>query len=182
MWKLLQDLLSAIRLLTVELQFTRAELAHTRTSLRGNSDALIANAKLLLQLQPELAELVQLLRFPPNPGAIRLVVTGQEGPMLQFEIDLPELPSDPGLAAQIVSGELMYKIADADSVTVPVAKDAASVPGLQGNAGDHVSAALVYLDAAGNRSLHPSLFEGDLVDTIPPPDAGSLGIKVVGEV
>jgi len=50
-----------------------------------------------------------------------------------------------------------------------------------GNAGDVVSLSLVDVDGSGNEST-PSVGSVTLADTIPPPQPGSLGAEVIGQV
>lgn len=98
--------------------------------------------------------------------------------MLKFKINLPALPPEPN---DIASGVLTLKIGDGEEQTIPTTKYQAAVEGLSGEQGATVVASLVYLDDAGNSSIEPAKLEAVLNDTIPPPNAGALGLEVTAE-
>lgn len=112
-----------------------------------------------------------------KPRSLNLVVESEMAGKLQFKVLLPVWP----VGADIQSGELTVDVAGAVS-TIPVAMDQAEVTDLEGDQDAAVDLSFVYIDDAGNRSVSASIFSGTLVDTIAPPDAGSLGIEVTGEI
>lgn len=169
-------------------------MANLITELRNNTAALAANTatnRQLLsaigllamevdELNTKLAKLLDRLRDLPDPGPISLTVTQESGTMLQFKITLPALP-DP--AGDIVSGLLRLTIGDGAEQSIETTKEQTEVTGLSGEQGQAVNASFVWIDDAGNQSANPSKLENViLADTIPPPDAGVLGLSVTAEV
>lgn len=99
--------------------------------------------------------------------------------MLNFKILLPALPPEPN---DIASGELTLTVGSGEAQVIATAKDQVEVVGLAGNEGEAVNASFVYIDDAGNRSANASVMPTVvLADTIPPPDAGVLGLMITGE-
>lgn len=131
----------------------------------------------LLNLKVE--ELLKRLRNLPDPGLLSISVTSEEENMLVFKI---QLPAEPEGFTDIAKGELKVKIGDDAEQLIATEKGQKEVAGLKGAQGAPVSCSFVYIDDAGNRSEHPTELVGvALADTIPPPDAGALGIQVTAE-
>jgi hypothetical protein len=177
--KLMSNLIREIRELAIDLRAaTMAMSAQNVLQLEANE--LRSESNLLATEQNRLlAELLKRLSLTPDPGPITLLVISQEEGMLIFKIVLPAEPAD---ASDIASGELTVTIAANEPQVIPTTKGQTEVADLRGASGDLVSASFVYIDGAGNRSAHPSTIDKvPLSDTIPPPDAGALGIAVTGQ-
>ena len=170
-FKAMSNLIAAIKANTEALKASTLASTEQTLALDQNS-AICARTNMLLE------KLLDSLRNLPDPGPISLTVTKENGTMLLFKINLPALPDD---ASDIVSGELKLKIGDADEQTIATTKEQTTVEGLSGDAGQTVNASFAYVDGAGNRSVHPSPLSVVLADTIPPPDAGVLGLEVTGQ-
>ena len=112
-----------------------------------------------------------------EPGPLRVFITG-EFPMdtIQFKVSLPPLaePND------VVMRELTVTIgAVSDVLSIP--KTQTEVTGLSGDQDAAGNLSLVDIDDAGGRSAASTL-DFVLLDTIPPPQPGALGIVVTGEI
>ena len=175
MWNpftLMASLITELRNNTVA---TAANTAAVR-QLNTNLGILIAEAD---ELNVKLAKLLDRLRDLPDPGPISLTVTQENGTMLTFTITLPALPDPPG---DIVSGLLRVTVGDGAEQSFETTKEQTEVAGLTGEQGQAVNADFVWIDDAGNKSANPSKLENViLADTIPPPDAGALGLVVTAE-
>jgi hypothetical protein len=97
---------------------------------------------------------------------------------LKFDVQLPAWPAD----SDVVSGELTTTVDGSDPVVTAVAKDQEKVSDLSGPQDSNVTLSFVYIDDAGNRSTNPATLSMVLKDTVPPPDPGTLGLVVTGEV
>lgn len=97
---------------------------------------------------------------------------------LKFKVALP-----PITASDVVSGELSVKIDAGEPIVIATTKDQTEVVGgqLSGRDGATVELSYVLIDDAGNRS-EPSVFVGQLLDTIAPPKPGELALAVTEEV
>ncbi len=99
---------------------------------------------------------------------------------ITFSVQLPPVPAN----GDVDSGELTVKIGDdlefnrtfapSDSLIV----DEAFV----GPQGATVHLSMVYIDDAGNRSANPAVFDGTLLDTVPPADPAAPSLVITGEV
>lgn len=115
---------------------------------------------------------------PRPPERVRLVVKGEvDVDILSFDVILPPWPT----GTDVTKGILRVTVGDSESVEREVDVGQTTVSGFQGPQDASVELIFWYLDDAGNRSVNPSTFSGTLVDTIPPPDPGQLGIQVTGE-
>jgi len=112
----------------------------------------------------------------PNPTSISLTVKGENMDQLGFEVSVPRAPG-----SDIVGGELRVKIGTGEEQIFPTTPEQTEVTGLTGPQGAKYQLSFVYIDDAGNRSKIPSVLSGVLTDTIPPPNPGELGIRVVSE-
>jgi hypothetical protein len=188
MWSLTKALID----LAAAIRDDIASRGEQTVATRRNTSAVIVGAHVADQLSLSLeintvaldranellSKLLDRLRNLPDPGPLTLSVTSEEENMLKFRIQLPSEPD----GADIASGELTVKIGDDPEQTIATTKGQTEVADLRGAQGARVSASFVYIDDAGNRSEHPSQLTGvELLDTIPPPDAGALGIQVTGE-
>lgn len=111
-------------------------------------------------------------------GPLTLTVTGESEMSLKFKVALP-----PITASDVVSGELSVKIDAGEPIVIATTKDQTEVVGgqLSGRDGATVELSYVLIDDAGNRS-EPSVFVGQLLDTIAPPKPGELALAVTEEV
>ena len=114
------------------------------------------------------------------PGLIKLQTTYQtqkngDQKMLQFTLTLP-----PVGAPDVVSRELTTKVGDAEPVVVVLTPDVVEQAGFECEDNAVVTAALVDVDDAGNRSEAREQ-SWTVVDTIAPPLPGELGLLVTGE-
>ncbi len=132
-----------------------------------------------------LAEILrQLKRFhrppdPERPTPIFTEIADMPG-RITFNVQLPPVPEN----GDVASGELTVKIGNnltlnrtfspSDSLLV----DEAFV----GDQNAPVQLSIIYIDDAGNRSANPGVFEGVLLDTMPPADPGAPGLVITGEV
>jgi hypothetical protein len=95
--------------------------------------------------------------------------------MLIFKAILPP----PG-AADVVSREFTLTLPDQEPVVISLAADALEVPDLRAPQDTVITLSLVDVDDGGNRSEAREL-STTLIDTIPPPQPGELGIVITGE-
>ncbi|MFZ5833214.1 MAG: hypothetical protein ACOY3P_24260 [Planctomycetota bacterium] len=95
--------------------------------------------------------------------------------MLRFDLSLPT----PG-AIDVVTREIAVKIDDNDEDIRQLGGGEVVSAGYAGNDGAVVQARLVDVDDAGNRS-EPREQTWTLVDTLPPPQPGEMGIVITGE-
>ena len=101
-----------------------------------------------------------------RPGRMRVRVTKEVDGMPHFVVTLPA----PEASANVVSRELAATVAGSEPVVVSPSVDAAESDEFEGQYGDSIRLELVDTDQAGNRST-PSVFDGVLIDTMPPPQA-----------
>ncbi len=150
------------------------------SALANNTAAVRDNTEQLREVSYQLDELLKRLFALPDPGPIFLSVTSEDQNMLTFTIHLPAEPAEPN---DIVSGELTVTVANSAPVVFPTDKGQAEVSGLTGNQGDTVTATFTYIDDASppNRSVHASVLNVVLNDTIPPPSPGNLSLEVTAE-
>lgn len=111
-------------------------------------------------------------------GPLKIEVTGESEMSLKFKVALP-----PITASDVVSGELSVKIDSGEPIVIATTKDQTEVEDgqLSGRDGATVELSYVLIDDAGNRS-EPSVFVGQLTDTIAPPKPGELALAVTEEV
>lgn len=179
-------LFTALKNLTAALIDSAKAAVWNTTATNQNTQAAQVQTVVLGRLIEQLARIESLLiklllklANVPDPGPISILVTGENENMLTFQITLP---GEPDGFTDIASGELKLKVGDADEQTIATTKGQSVVDGLSGAQGAAVTASFAYIDDSGNRSQHPSTLDGIiLVDTIPPPDPGTLGIQVTGE-
>lgn len=111
---------------------------------------------------------------PAKPGIVLLALTGESGIMLHYKIILPPLDQngdDDVVTRRLTVNELVQDIPPTQT----------EVAGFSGEQGTVVSGSLVDIDDAENQSA-PRGFSFTLVDTLPPPQPGELGVVVTGEV
>lgn len=111
----------------------------------------------------------------PKPKLVRLVITKENGIMLEFKLVLPV----PG-AVDVVGRELTVKVADGEAVTQTVAADVLEVAGFSGADNAAVEVSLVDVDDAGNKS-EARVQTFTLVDNLAPPVPGEIGLQVTNE-
>lgn len=111
-------------------------------------------------------------------GPLKIEVTGESEMSLKFKVALP-----PITASDVVGGELSVKIDAGEPIVIATTKDQTEVVDgqLSGRDGATVELSYVLVDDAGNRS-DPSVFVGQLTDTIAPPKPGELALAVTEEV
>jgi len=97
---------------------------------------------------------------------------------INFSVVLPEL-TDVG---DVESGELTVTVGEGDPQVVTTNVDDTEVTGLSGAQGETVVLSFVYVDDAGNKSEVPSTLTAELLDTVPPQNPQSLGVRIEGEV
>lgn len=95
--------------------------------------------------------------------------------MIQFKVNLP-----PKAAPDVVSRELVVVIANGDPDVRVLDAEASEVAGYEGPQDSTVNVSLVDVDDSGNRS-EASTVDFVLVDLVPPPMPGELGVVVVDE-
>lgn len=175
--ELVRVLRESTNLLSSTIAKSSTDLLRAINDSAGSRDE---HTRLLIEACRELNLTLKRFIRPPTPRRLQLVVTG-EGQManiLNFKINLPELPPEPN---DIVSGELTLVIGEAAPQIIFTAKDQVEVLGFAGKQDDTVEAAYVFIDDAGNRSEQPSTLTVVLTDTIAPAVPGALGIVVTGE-
>jgi len=146
-------------------------------AMTTSAESIARSLRIIAESQQDIVKLLKRAVGAPNPGSISIVYKGEdEMARLKFDVALPAWPA----GDEVVSGELTTVIGGVSNV-VPVAKGDAAVVGLVGDQDAAVELSFVYVDNAGLKSANPSTFSAVLVDTIPPPDAGALGITVTGE-
>jgi len=140
------------------------------------NDGYLAEA--LRRIEKKLDLILFLLRGN-GPGPLHFQITGETNAMIQFKVQLPALPAD---ASDIDKAELTVTVGTDAPQVMTLGKNETVVEGLTGPKNADVELSFVYLDAAGNRSAHPSTAKFTLVDTFAPPDPGVLGLVEVAEV
>lgn len=95
--------------------------------------------------------------------------------VILFDISLP-----PASAPDVVRRELTVEI-NGVSVVHELPADTMSLAGLQGPQGALVHLSLVDIDDADLRSPE-SVLDATLLDTVPPPQPGQIGIAMTGEL
>ena len=113
---------------------------------------------------------------PAMPGIIKLALTGQEDSMLKFKLTLPP----PG-TADVITREIEVQVGEGTPTVSNITGDSTEFDaGLQGEAGDLVTAKLTDIDDAENRS--PAREQSwTLLDTLAPPLPGEMGLTVTAE-
>jgi hypothetical protein len=133
---------------------------------------------LLTELVTVAKSILKVLRLR-RPGLVYLRIVGefQKGSdwMLRFKLLLPA----PG-ASDVVTRKLTVAIGAAEPVTVDLPGDALESAEYSGGDNETVSGSLVDVDDAGNQS-EAREFSFVLVDTLPPPQPGEIGLVVTGE-
>jgi len=130
----------------------------------------------LQQQQLQLRELLYDLLLKGKPGPVQIVITGESDmDQIQFKVVLP-----PVSAPDVTEREVSVKVGDAEAGVSKLDKGALEITGLNGNEGAEVKVELVDIDNAGNRSP-ASTASITLVDTVPPPQPGQIGLMVTGE-
>jgi len=155
-----------------------AALQATASALANNTLAVNLNTATGQQTNKLLAELLERLRNLPDPGPVSLTITAENQNVLTYKINLPSEPAEPN---DIASGELTITVNGQTPAVVATTKGQTEVDGLSGEQGDTVEVTFAYIDDAGNRSVHPSVLNVTLADTIPPADPGALGLEVTAE-
>lgn len=110
---------------------------------------------------------------PRMPGPLKLVLGGED--MLRFHLLLPEVA-----VKDVVSRELTVRIGHGEDAVFELTPDTVSSPEFFGEDNTVVFVRLVDVDDAGNRS-EPREQQFVLLDTIPPPQPGEIGLQVIGE-
>jgi hypothetical protein len=130
--------------------------------------------KLLLELVSINKQMLKILRLR-QPGIVFLVVTKENGSMLNFKLVLPA----PG-AADVVSRQLSFQIANGTTQAHDLSGTTMELDGLSGNDNDTVAGFLTDIDDAGNASPTRE-FSFVLLDTIAPAQPGEVGLVVTSE-
>lgn len=130
----------------------------------------------LYSINLTLKDLVKAVKIVGSkPGIVLPIFKDGENDMLKFYLALPEKS-----APDVVSRELTVSIAGGEPLVYTLAGDATQSEEFVGSDNDQVTGTLVDVDDAGNKS-QPSDFLFALVDTIPPPTPGTVGLVVTGE-
>jgi hypothetical protein len=118
-----------------------------------------------------------LLRSYPRPMVSKITAQKWENNMstLVFDVSLPPK------AAPDVAKRLLTVVINGSTEVLELLPDASVYTGLQGPQDASVSLSLVDLDDAGNSSP-PSELAFVLLDTVPPPQPGMLGVSVTAEI
>ena len=119
--------------------------------------------------------LVKVLRLrKPGRVFIKLLSRMEKG-MLNFVLVLP-----PKGAPDVVTRMVTLQVGTQEVVTVEVDGETLETEEFSGNDNDPVVGSLVDVDDAGNHS-EPRDFDFVLLDTIPPPQPGEVGLEVRSE-
>lgn len=158
------------------------------SALRRLSEQLEEQKRLLKRLRFEQLELVARMsaiekllgeRVRRKPGPIGFEITDERkddmADVIRFAVNLP-----PKAAPDVVSRELTVMINDNDPVVKSLDAEVLVVDGLEGPQDAAVQVILVDIDDSGNRSEASSI-TFTLVDLIPPPKPGELGVVVLDE-
>jgi hypothetical protein len=116
----------------------------------------------------------------PNPGTLRVSVTGEYGMGLRYKVLLPTGDDQ----TDVVGGRLTHTNVMAGvstTATIDTALGQTEVDGLVADQDTEVSLSFTYVDDAGNVSSTPSVLTLMLQDTIPPANPGMLGVEITGE-
>lgn len=123
-----------------------------------------------------LTDIAKILRLrKPGKVFLKLVSSGESG-MLKFVLVLPEKS-----ASDVVSRKVSIQVGTGEVLSVDLEGDVLETAEFTGNDNDPVTGSLVDVDDAGNNS-EPRDFNFVLVDTIPPPLPGEVGLRVTAEV
>lgn len=111
-------------------------------------------------------------------AAVPNVVTTARADTLRFDVQLPALPPEPdgidcGMLVVTIDGERQQK---------ETKREQTVVAGFTGKPGTEVELSFVYLNGEGYEWDLPSVISQELADTIPPPDAGELGIALAEKI
>ena len=137
---------------------------------------LFNNRRRLVKIE---AQLKWLVTRSIQPGPLTLIGdTDTMADRITFNVALPAPPEGPN---DIVSGELSVKIDGELVSTTNVTLDDTEVGPFDGPQDSIVDLEYRYVDDAGNKS-EPSTAQFTLVDTVPPPAPGSLGVAITGEI
>lgn len=129
-------------------------------------------------------EFVKWLGEVPSPGTLQIRYVRMREMAIEFAVALPALPPE-ATPDKVDHGQLTV---DTTLNGAPVhnvlrtERDQTEVPGITGDVNTNFRLEYIYVDPAGNVSVTPSVLEGVLVDTFPPPNPGELGIRITGEV
>ncbi len=110
-----------------------------------------------------------------KPNVVFIKIVSQEGNMLKFKLLLP-----PAGAKDVVKRNLLVQIGTGEPKTTFLDGSAVESELLEGADNDAITGSLVDVDDANNAS-EPRTFSFVLVDTIPPPQPGEIGVSVVSE-
>lgn len=138
----------------------------------------VYNMLLLYFINANLKEIFRLLNIivkPPKPDGISFLISEKENGMLKFVLTLPQAG-----AADVVARKLTVKVGEADAVAFDLAGDVTESQEFECADNAEVTGSLVDVDDAGNESA-ASEFSFVIVDTLPPPQPGEVGVKVTGE-
>jgi hypothetical protein len=131
--------------------------------------------KALQELVALANSILKVLRLrQPGMVFVKVVSEGVNG-MLKFKLVLPAAG-----ASDVVARKLVIGIGTADPVTEEVAGGVLESSEYSGEDGATVAGTLIDVDDAGNEST-PSAFSFVLVDTIPPPQPGEVGLVVTAD-
>ena len=147
------------------------------------SEYLILAAENQANLLTEIASIRHLIHcvlLRIGPGSMSISFTDERSiqamaDIIEFTVTLP-LPSAP----DVVSRELTVTINDSDPLILPVGPNETVISGLKGPQGATVQLSLVDIDDGGNRS-EASTLSSELLDTVPPPQPGTMGVVATGE-
>lgn len=125
-----------------------------------------------------LSRALQTIRMQTScPGPVLIHFTGESlmPDLIAFRLSLPE-PSAP----DVVTREIVISFADGSTATRTYAGTTRETQIFHGVQDTEISGLLVDIDDGGLRSV-PREFSFTLLDTVPPPQPGAVGIEVVGE-
>lgn len=141
--------------------------------------------KRLKRIEEELRRIRFLLS---RPRGVRLLVVGESGMAIRFEVVLPEPPAVASDWAEVASGELTVTIGEAAPILVYTSKaqqetEPRNIADDQfvGPQGVIVNMTFAYIDDAGNKGAAVAASQ-ELLDTVPPVSPTSIGLVATEEI
>lgn len=125
-----------------------------------------------------LSRALQTIRMQTScPGPVLIHFAGESSmpDLISFRLSLPA-PSAP----DVVTREILISFADGSTATRTYAGTSRETDIFEGPQDTEIFGSLTDIDDGGLRSL-PREFSFALLDTVPPPQPGAVGIEVVGE-
>ena len=156
------------------------ELLRNQRVLARNQGKLSKNQVVLAKKLLIVENLVCDLLLKSKPGPVGITITGERSEegmadIIKFSVSLP-----PKAAPDVVNRELTIVIGGGEPDVRNLDADVNVVEGLEGPQDAMVEVSLVDVDDGGNRS-DASVASATLLDTVAPPQPGTLGIEVLGE-